>query len=388
VVLLINAQNLRIIAFSMLIIGLVGAFALQIYGEDVVGANDFVPWGLLIVLYLVFALASVGVTFLASLWYIFGITKYKAAAKHALPMGIILVLMAFVAIGLELGKPFKLYWIVLNPNIQSAIWWMGFIYTIYLGFRIMALYAQYKKENENMAAIFNILTALVGVGAVITVNMVFSNAIARPFWHGPSITIYFLIATGISGTAILSLVLKYGENNADNHNEETIKAMERIFIGFLCLAVLGIVWKVVGGLSSSNPAVVEATKAFIHGSLSITFWIFEVGLGIIIPLILLLTAKEPFRAARFTKAAIFALIGVTFMLYNLVIGGQIIRPNPLHELNNILLTNAYRVSLVELAILLGTIGGVILLQMWYSKKLFSDGHKPGKTVDYLGETSG
>ena len=59
------------------------------------------------------------------------------------------------------------------------------------------------------------------------------------------------------------------------------------------------------------------------GSLAFNFWFFEIFIGIVLPLIILLASKFKSPTASFI-ASIMVIIGVFFMRYDTVIAGQLV----------------------------------------------------------------
>ncbi|MBS3971149.1 MAG: polysulfide reductase, partial [Clostridia bacterium] len=78
-----NQKLIRTIALILICVGLIGVLTILIYGEKYQGVSDMVPWGSLISIYIFFAASSVGLTLIASLWYIFKIPAFKVLTKRA-----------------------------------------------------------------------------------------------------------------------------------------------------------------------------------------------------------------------------------------------------------------------------------------------------------------
>ena len=367
----------RLLAILMIGIGLAGAAMVLVKGEYAMGTSDAVPWGMLIANYLFFAATSVGLTMMAGLWYVFKIPAFKSISKRALALAIISIVMGFIAIGLELGNPLNMIWIALSPNLMSGIWWMGFLYSVYLGLRFVTVYMMYKGEDKKVLA-FSRLTLFAGMAAVTNLGAVFGNIHAQPYWQGAAIPIHMLLVAFLSGAALLAVVLyiadsreKYG-NNQESLLPITGKIMATL-IGFVALFTG---WRMIANLYGGVYGKYEAAMLLINGPLMVNFWLMEIGIGLIIPFLLIMTGDK-FAPKRVFQAGIATMIGVFFMHYNLVIAGQLI-PMGVVPGTPLVQQYSYFPMWPEIAIFIGTIGGSIFLGLWAEAKL-PLGHKGAET---------
>lgn len=360
-----DSKKWRLIGIVMMVIGLAGALTILLKGEDAMGTTDMVPWGSLIATYLLFAATSVGLTIMASLWYIFQIPAFKAISKRALALAIISIVLGFIAIGLELGNPLNMIWIVLSPNLMSGIWWMGFLYAVYLGFRFITVYNLYKGNDEKVL-LFSRLTFFAGVAAVSNLGAVFGNMHARPYWQGVAMPIHFIIVALLSGAALLCLVLYLVQDREGSQSDELLPLMGKIMATTLAVVLFVTTWRMITNLYGGAYGKYEAAMALVAGPLSISFWGLEVGLGLVLPLALLLT-KNGFTPKRIFQASIAVLFGLFFMHYNMVIGGQLVPMQVVPGATQVAYYH-YLPMWSEIAILVGTIGGAIFLGLWAEEK--------------------
>ena len=80
-------------------------------------------------------------------------------------------------------------------------------------------------------------------------------------------------------------------------------------------------WKIISGIVAPEKFV--AIKAFVIGPYAPLFWIGEIGMGLVIPLILLIRSKGLNVQLMFVATGMM-LIGIFFMRYDLVLAGQIV----------------------------------------------------------------
>ena len=89
----------------------------------------------------------------------------------------------------------------------------------------------------------------------------------------------------------------------------------------LVLLELGLIFMDIVILFNGDTTSIESAKSFIVGEFSFLFWVFEVIIGSLIPVIILLRTKVSTKGVAF--ASILILIGIYVMRYIVVVGGQL-----------------------------------------------------------------
>jgi molybdopterin-containing oxidoreductase family membrane subunit len=382
-----QANKWIVLAGIMMIIGLAGAVKILVVGEDAMGTSDWIPWGTMIAIYEFFAASSVGLTVIASLWYVFRLKPFEVIGRRALTLAIISLLCGFGAIGLELGNPLKMFWMLLTPNFSSGIFWMGALYSIYLGLLVLTLFYVFI-GNEDRVKLLSKLTLVAAIAAVSNLGAVFGNLLARPFWHGPALPIYFIISALLSGAALLIIVFYLLEKKQAPAmgGESTIPLLGKMLALFAAMVMLFTFWKAVNGLYGGIPGKFEAAKALVAGPLSFNFWVMEVALGMVIPFMLIVTAKE-LKPVRAFYAAVLCLAGIFFMRYDLVASGQIV-PLKVVEGAKEAVYYSYHTLWAEWAVLIGAIGLMLCLYLVAEEKLPLDGPIAGFAAKEAAKAAG
>lgn len=374
---LLNRKFWISLSAIFILIGLVGAVQIMIHGEHVMGTNDYVSWGSLIAGYVFFVVAGTGLSLVSSLGHVFKIERFEVLAKRAVLGAIILILMGFAVIAIELGKPFNLVYILITPNFKSAIFWMGASYGLYLILLFAEFYFMYKNDHSKSRTI-GIFVLIVAILAYGNLGSVFGYLIARPFWHGPYLSIYLIVSAFLIGAAILSIMFYIFDKF--NKTEKLVTNGEHIVthLGKLLALFIGIImffttFKLLTAAYGSAPGSSEAVMALLKGPLAAKFWIFEVAFAMIIPFAILMT-KGGFQPKRVFIASIFAVIGTFFVRINLVFAGQIV---PIEVVDGAV-EAAYRavsISWAEWAVVIGAVGGAIFLYLTGEKRLnLNTGH--------------
>lgn len=356
--------------------GLAGALVKIIYGEHVLGTTDMVPWGMLIAGYVFFAASATGVGLIGSLAHVFGYHSWDALGKRPLFLAAALLLPGFGLIGIELGNPFHMIWILFSPNLSSGIWWMGSLYSIYLALLIAECYFSQTNPHHKNEKLISTLSFLTKIAAVSNLGAIFAFLHARPFWQGGLYPVLMIVTAVLSGAACLIIVThlldRFGYHS-DGLN--VLEHLGRLLALLLAVTLIFDIWKMYTGMYGQAPGLYEATMALLVGPLSLTFWLCEIGAGIILPLILLLGMGGLQNRQLTFYAAVLALGGMFFQRYNFVIAGQIA---PQHVVGNMQpFFHSYSPSWVEWALVLAAFAGAALLYLLCEQKFDLDKDEAG-----------
>ena len=342
----------------LVLAGLAGAVNKLVYGEHALGTTAAVPWGSLIAGYVFFAAAATGAGLIGAFAHYSGRPALAAIEKPSLFLALSMLLAGFGLIGIELGNPLNLIYIVFSPNLQSGIWWMGFLYSIYMGLLMVECYfSQVDPANKNLkfvsaVAVVNKIAAVSNLGAI------FALIATRPLWHGFYFPLYILLTAILSGAAALAAAMWLSARRQGREADgEVMAALGRIMLAALVVTALANAGKVFYGLTSGDPALRAATAALVSGPLALRFWALEIGLGLVVPLALLAKAGGGQRVFR---AAVMVLIGVFFMRLDFVMAGQMVPQTVVEGVQHVLM-HGYTPSLTEWALTGGAVGAAMLL---------------------------
>lgn len=376
---------------ALVALGAIGAGNVIINGEHAMGTTNQVPWGALIAAYVFFVVSSTGLCLVSSLGHVFHIERFEVVGKRAVLFAIITLLCGFGVIGLELGNPFHMIWIAFSPNFTSAIWWMGFLYSIYLVLLIFEFMSMLKEDHKG-ARLYGTLAFISAIAAHSNLGAVFGFLHARPYWQGPYMAIYFILSAFLSGAAILAIIFYLVDKNggqARYKGEPIVTHLGKLMALALGITMFFTTWKILTGLYGAAPGKYEAVLAVLTGPLAWKFWIFEVGMGMVFPFLILMRAGG-FETKKVYTAAMMTIIGIFFMRLDLVYAGQIIPLKVVDGLKGVV--NLYTPSWSEWAIIFGAIGASILAlivgEQKFSLDVKADGHghasPAGNTKGQLG----
>ncbi len=365
---------------ALLVVALVGAGAgvvALLEGHHVMGTTSEISWGVLIAAYVFFVVSSTGLCLVSSLGHVFGFTVFEPIAKKAIFLAFVTLLVGFAVIATEIEAPLKLAkWVVLSPNPAAPIWWMGTLYGVYMVLIGAELLFLFTKDHQK-AKVVGLVSVVAAVAAHSNLGAVFGLQHSRPFWYGPLLPIYFIASALVCGAALLILIVTLGDffghsRQLDPAHAPLVEALRKLLALFLLIVAFFTVWKVITGVQGGHPGKYEVTMAALTGPLFVSFWLFEVLLGLVVPLVLLLGRwRRSWRAVAL--AAFLPMLSVFVMRYNFVLQGQMLSLKPVTGRLGERLSYAppfkgnpegflaYTPSIVEALIVAGAIAAAILL---------------------------
>jgi Ni/Fe-hydrogenase subunit HybB-like protein len=362
-------QKTGITVFAILTaIGAIGAVTLLWQGHHAMGTSHQFPWGIFISTYVFFALIGSGICLVSSLGSIFNIQPFPCIVRRSVVLAIITLIAAFLIMGLETPQPLHMIYMLLSPNLTAGIFWMGSLYGVYLIFLTGEFWHMIIKDNQKKAHLFGLLAFGTALAASSNLGAIFGFIHARPYWEGAYMPVYFVLTALLSGSA--ALILLYYFKEGPSSSSPVIPALSNLMLLFLSIMAFFTVWKIITGLYGRVPGSFEATQALLTGSYAFNFWALELGIGIVIPLFLLIMKKT--RTAAFAAASL-TITGIFFMRYDLVMIGQIVPLDVLLDQSPLPVTYlTYSPTWVEWAVVSLGFGFVGLVYLFAERRLDLD----------------
>jgi formate-dependent nitrite reductase membrane component NrfD len=161
---------------------------------------------------------------------------------------------------------------------------------------------------KNIGIINMMLGAMLGMYT----GVLLSTLAARPLWNTSILWLLFL-TSGLSGAAaFIHMIAK------DVEERELLAKADN---GFLTIEIFVIALMLIGLLTSTEVHK-DAATLLISGSFAPVFWVFVVGLGIIIPLFIQLLAVNH-KIKHTPLAPVFVILGGLILRFVIVQAGQV-----------------------------------------------------------------
>ncbi len=335
-----------------------GVYA-QVVGHHHAFANTReMPWGMLIGVYAYFAIISTGLCIMGIITHLFHVERLAPLANRMVWLAMIMLLGAFTVIGLEIENPWRMPLnLVLHPNLTSNIWWMGTLYGMAVGLLIIEFFLIVIGWFRGAVAV-GVLGAVAEMLANSNLGSVFASLAARPFWYGAQLPIFFLSCALLSGAAALILFTYFAhlmlKRKVSHDTFLGLRTAGKIMLAMIFFISLATGWKFANAYCGTEEMRLAA-EALVKGPLHISFWGFEIGIGLVLPFLLLIVTR--LRSLWvLSLAALLVLVGQFFSRFDLVVSGMIV-PQYLGY-DNLPTYLSYTPSAAEWLLVLGGVGMV------------------------------
>ena len=308
--------------------GMAAALYMETHGHQVSGMTNQIVWGTPHVFAVFLVVSASGALNVASVSSVFNRLNYKPFARLSGVLAIALLLGGLAVLVLDLGRPDRLLVAMTTYNFRSIFAWNIYLYT---GF--MAIVAAYlftmmdRRASKNYALGRTMGAAAFAWRLILTTGTgsIFGFLVARDAFYGAIMAPLFIAASLAYGLAftVLVLVTMSREASAELMPEEMVEK----FRGLLILFVLAILFlTAIAHLAKIYAAPTRGVEAFLllnGGIYPAVFWIGQVLIGSLAPIVLLARADNgPSGRKILSLASVLILIGGLCQMYVIIIGGQ------------------------------------------------------------------
>ncbi len=328
-----NKFSVRLLQGAWLLLFLfgLGSVAVRLFtGKEIANYGGYVPWGLWVAVYLFFVGMAAGSFFLATAGLVFRIRVIQPLVRPALVASLASLLGGLTAIFLDLGRPFRAWKVLLQPNFTSMMAWMIWMYSAFAVLLIFMLWLAFRGEHKPKAETETWLRRLAVVGLPLAVafsggvGALFGVIGARPYWNTSTFPLMFLSGALLTGTALVTLL---ATALYPDRESSTYRQIVRFLAGLLlaCLALQGLVeWAEFSiAYYASIPSHVGPWQAILFGPYWWVFWVVHLGFGMGLPALLLLSRGGRTSPARVLAASLLVVATFLSVRLNVVIPGLV-----------------------------------------------------------------
>ena len=315
------------ILLAFMAVGAVAAVIAWPPGWEVFGTTPQFEWGLLIIGYVFFAIMTSGLCLASSLGTVFRIDRFRPLEKRHALLALLSLICAFGLILLDLHYPIRLvFGAILSPAPTSAMWWMGVFYGGYLVVLLVEVWSMFT-DHPVIHQWSCTAAAAIAIAAPTTLGAVFGLINAKAWWGGVWTPVMMVASAFLAGTSLLSivfaLVARLRLSGHERARAVAFPALRLLVLVGLVLVSLLLARAVLAGLGGGPRGLKEATDALVFGPLAPLFWIGRVGLGIVVPFVLV-TLPWFERPAGVLLTGVLGLGGVFIDRTLLVVAGQFV----------------------------------------------------------------
>jgi len=362
-----------------ILIGLISAYEVFTKGLVVTNMSNTVPWGLWITIDLSSIALGAGAFTLSAIIYLFRIKTLERIARLAVLVGIIGYTSALLTLVMDIGRPDRFWHPWVYWNVHSVLWEITWCITLYLGI-LMVEFAPVISDLpffdrwpitrrighsvHRAAPVLALAGLLISLLHQSSLGATYGIIKARPIWFKPSMPIMFIIsavAVGPALTMAAAFIVEWvtGRRAIPHKVLRTIARFSGLallvytYIKFWDLAAV----TYYGSTTGSNQALYVLNQFTPYG---FGFWIGEIFIGIVIPVILFLVPRFNRRPINLVIGSLFAAVGIVVNRWIVTVSGLIVPLDYSPGVEFQLDPGVYTPSLVEWGIVLGVMGYALL----------------------------
>ena len=306
----------------LILVGLASSAYMEHEGHYVTGMNNQIVWGLPHIFAVTLIVIASGVLNIASMSSAFNKKLYKPLAPLSALFAIAFLIAGLIILVLDLGRPDRLIVAMTTYNFKSIFAWNIFLYSGF--FVILAVYIWSMLDfNVNR---FSSLVGKIAFGwrIILTTGTgsIFGFLVAREAYSTAVLAPLFIVMSLLYGTAVFYLLLRViSRLQSIDIPDEITKNIRRLMIIFLLANIYFLILYHITNLYISKQIAVESFILLNGGGYTTMFWLGQVGLGLVIPLLYEMTNDEG-RSFGLTITSLMVLVGGFFAVAVIIIGGQ------------------------------------------------------------------
>ncbi len=345
-------------------VGLLAAGSMEHQGHWITGMDNQIVWGLPHVFAVFLIVAASGALNVASMGSVFGRTAYKSLARLSGLLTIALLVGGLSVLVLDLGRPDRLIVAMTTYNFRSIFAWNIFLYTglvivvaVYLWVQMTHRLRRFQGAAGVVALVWR-LTLTTGTG------LIFGMLVAREAYDAAVMAPLFIAMSLAFGMALfIPALLALQDGPLD---DALLSRMARLLGIFVAATLYFVAVQHLVNLYAAEHIGVERFILADGGIITGLFWVGQILLGGIVPLVLLLVGT--ITPLRVVIACGLIVLGGFAQVYVIIIGGQ---AYPLELFPGAVETSSffdgqiasYRPSLHELALGIGGCGVAVLIAL-------------------------
>ncbi|WP_243439824.1 NrfD/PsrC family molybdoenzyme membrane anchor subunit [Fundidesulfovibrio soli] len=276
--------------------------------------GSYVPWGMGVVMYLLFVGFSAGGLLVSALTQMFGVRELKPLGGLATYAALVAEVCAGIAIASDLGRFERMFNFLLSPSLTSPMWWMFLFFSAVLFVSFMKAWA-FAKRDDGLVAFWSWVSIPVGLCFYFTNGFFFSVLTGHGLWSGPVVPLLFVCAALLCGGALVTALAWWSMTN----REGVIRLGCVVQLLLVAFVVLEGLWLWIGW-QGGRVETLAAMRNLSAGPGAWAFWGLHVFAGMALPLFLLpQTEDNPGLAAW---ACLLILVGFAGARWAFVVPAQ------------------------------------------------------------------
>ncbi len=308
---------------AVIIVALGAVFHMEHQGHWVTGMTNQVVWGLPHVFAVFLIVAASGALNVASMGSVFGRVEYQPLGRLSALLAVALLAGGLAVLVLDLGRPDRLFVAMTHFNFKSIFAWNVILYSGFMA--VVAVYlwtmmdwtARRFYKPAALAAFGWRLILTTGTGCI------FGFLAAREAYGAAVMAPLFIAMSFAYGLAVFILVLSVSFKMTRRPMGDDVPArLVRLLGLFVAANLYFTALHHVTQLYFAGRGGVEAFILWNGGIHTTLFWVGQVGLGGVLPLVIAYGGCGHAARKRAMMASILVVLGGLAQVWVIIIGGQ------------------------------------------------------------------
>jgi molybdopterin-containing oxidoreductase family membrane subunit len=298
-------------------------FTLEHHGHTLTGMNNQIVWGLPHVFAVFLIVAASGVLNVASIGSVFGKKIYKARAPLSGLLALAMLAGGLGVLVLDLGRSDRLIVAMTHYNFKSIFAWNMIFYNGFFAIVGLYLITLMSRNLKQYSKPVGLLAFLWRLALTTATGSIFGFLVARAGYNSALYAPMFIIYSFGYGLAafivVQSVMYKWNNIEVDVNILARLKNLLAVFIA------AGLYFTIVLHLTNMYFAKQWDYEHFIlvsGGIYTTLFWLGQVLIGGILPIMLLFSPAAKQHPAIVFVAALLVVIGGHAQMYVTIVGGQ------------------------------------------------------------------
>lgn len=314
----------------LVLLGLTGVVLRFAHGMRSTDLTTLTPWGAWVSFYIFCVGLSAGAFFITTLSTVFSRFEFEPLVRPGLLLSIVSLGVGLGFIGLDLGRWERSLSVMWNFHWTSPLSWEVRFFVLYLilvavqlALSLWVSWGRSKNPAEfiwyrRVFAIICLPVAVLGVAGMS--GLLFAVVRARAMWFGAVLPVVTVISALVTGAAAMA-VNYYAHRRLTGWaiDQRLVTRLAGILMLALCIDALITFFEFLVPLLSRAHEEVQVIKVLTTGPFWWSFWIFQLLLGLVIPIVILATPRTRTKPPWACVAGLSAVLGVIGVRFNIVL---------------------------------------------------------------------
>lgn len=307
----------------MTLIGMGAVWYMEHFGHIVTGMNNQIVWGLPHVFAVFLVVAASGALNVASMASVFGKLEYKPLAPLSGLLALALLTGGLMVLMLDLGRPDRLMVAMTHFNFKSIFALNVFLYSGFFGFVLAYLWTMMEHGMKRYTPVAGLLAFLWRLALTTGTGSIFGFLVSRQAYDSALLAPLFIALSLSYGLAVFILVLMLAFAGSGRAlGDQVMARLARLQVIFVAAAFYFVIVYHLTNLYFTKHHDFERFILLEGGVYTLMFWLGQVVLGSVLPLVLLLQPGIGQQRGRIAVSAALVVLGGLAQMYVTIVGGQ------------------------------------------------------------------